>query len=136
MISAVTNQGLVRFAFHQGAINTERFIDFMERLIQEAEGRKVFLILDNLRVHHARQVKEWLAERAEAIEAFYLPSYTPEANPDEYLNRDLKTVLRSQEPKRTTHDLWSAARTFMEFLQRTPERVRAYFTHPSVRYAC
>jgi transposase len=136
MISAVTNQGLVRFAFHQGAINTERFIDFMDRLIQEAEGRKVFLILDNLRVHHARDVKAWLAERTEAIEAFYLPSYTPEANPDEYLNRDLKTVLRSQEPKRTTHDLWSAARAFMEFLQRTPERVRAYFTHPSVRYAC
>ena len=62
-------------------------------------------------------------------------SYTPEANPDEYLNRDLKTVLRSQEPKRTAHDLWSAARAFMEFLQRTPERVRAYFTHPSVHYA-
>ncbi len=135
MISAVTNQGLVRFAFHQGAINTDRFIDFMDRLIREAEGRKVFLIFDNLRVHHAGQVKEWLAERGEAIEAFYLPSYTPEANPDEYLNRDLKTVLRSQEPKRTTHDLWSAARTFMEFLQRTPGRVRAYFNHPSVRYA-
>ncbi|MBK8583488.1 MAG: IS630 family transposase [Flavobacteriales bacterium] len=135
MISAVTNQGLVRFAFHQGAINTDRFIDFMDRLIQEAEGRKVFLILDNLRVHHARQVKAWLAERIDLIEAFYLPSYTPEANPDEYLNRDFKTALRSQEPKRTTHDLWSAARNFMEFLQRTPERVRAYFTHPSVRYA-
>lgn len=135
MISAVTNQGLVRFAFYPGAINTDRFIDFMDRLIQEAEGRKVFLILDNLRVHHARPVKEWLAERTDAIEAFYLPSYTPEANPDEYLNRDLKTVLRSQEPKRTTHDLWSAARAFMEFLQRTPERVRAYFTHPSVHYA-
>lgn len=94
MISAVTNQGLVRFAFYPGAINTDCFIDFMDRLIQEAEGRKVFLILDNLRVHHARRVKEWLAERTGVIEAFYLPSYTPEANPDEYLSRDLKTVLR------------------------------------------
>ena len=95
----------------------------------------MFLILDNLRVHHAREVKEWLAERSECIEAFYLPSYTPEANSDEYLNRDLKAVLRSQELKRTTHDLWSAARAFMEVLQRTPERVRASFTHPWARHA-
>lgn len=136
MISAVTNQGLVQFTFHNGSINADRFIDFMDRLIRESNGLKIFLILDNLRVHHSRQVKEWLAERTQEIEAFYLPSYTPEVNPDEYLNRDLKTTLRSQEPKRTAHDLWTAARTFMEFLQRTPERVRAYFTHPSVRYAC
>lgn len=136
MISAITNQGLVRFALHEGSINTDRLIDFMGRLVNDAEGRKVFLILDNLRVHHALAVKEWLAERTAQIEVFYLPSYTPDANPDEYLNRDLKTSLRSQEPKRTRHSLWSAARTFMEFLERTPERVRAYFTHPRVRYAC
>jgi transposase len=136
MISAITNQGLVRFALHEGSINTDRLIDFMDRLVRDAEGRKVFLILDNLRVHHALAVKEWLATRAEQIEVFYLPSYTPDANPDEYLNRDLKTSLRSQEPKRTRHDLWSAARAFMEFLEKTPARVRAYFTHPCVHYAC
>jgi transposase len=135
MISAITNQGLVRFAMHQGSINTDRLIDFMERLVADSEDRKVFLILDNLRVHHAVAVKEWLATRADQIEVFYLPSYTPEANPDEYLNRDLKTSLRSQEPKRTRHDIWTAAREFMERLAQTPERVRSYFKHPSARYA-
>jgi transposase len=135
MISAITNQGLARFAFYEGSINTDRLIDFMGRLVDDAGGRKVFLILDNLRVHHALAVKAWLAERTAQIEVFYLPSYTPEANPDEYLNRDLKTNLRSQEPKRSRQDLYSAARNFMEFLQKTPERVRAYFTHPCVQYA-
>jgi transposase len=135
MISAITNQGLVRFAMHQGSINTDRLIDFMERLVADAEGRKVFLILDNLRVHHAVAVKEWLAGRKDQIEVFYLPSYTPEANPDEYLNRDLKSSLRSQEPKRSMHDIWTAAREFMERLAQTPERVRSYFTHPCARYA-
>jgi transposase len=70
------------------------------------------------------------------IEAFNLPSCAPEANPAEYFSRDLKKVLRSQEPKRTTHDPWSASRVLIELLQRTPEHVRACFAHPSVRCAC
>jgi len=135
MISAVTNQGLVRFALHDGSINTDRLIDFMERLIADAEVRKVFLILDNLRTHHACLVKEWLAQRITQIEVFYLPAYTPDANPDDYLNRGLKTTLRSQELKRSTSALKSAARAFMEFLQQTPERVRAYFKHTKAGYA-
>lgn len=135
MISAVTNQGALHFAIHEGAINTERFIDFMDRLVTDAKGKKVFLIVDNLRVHHALLVKEWLKNHSETIEVFYLPAYTPEANPDEYLNRDLKTNLRSQEPKRDAQSLWRAVRKFLEFLQHTPERVRSYFSHAPVRYA-
>jgi transposase len=35
-------------------------------------------------------VNQWLAESADKIEVFYLPSYSPELNPDELLNSDLK----------------------------------------------
>jgi transposase len=61
----------------------------MRRLTKDA-GRKVFLILDNLKVHHSKVVKAWLEKHREKIEAFYLPSYSPELNPYEYL----KTVSR------------------------------------------
>ena len=54
----------------------------MRRLIKDAD-RKVFLILTNLRVHHAKKVKAWLTERTDRIEVFYLPSYSPDLNPDE-----------------------------------------------------
>lgn len=60
MVSAISNQGLVRFEFLEGAMNTERMIGFMSRLVADSD-RKIFLILDNLRVHHARQVREWMA---------------------------------------------------------------------------
>ncbi|XFB08791.1 transposase, partial [Azotobacter salinestris] len=59
MVSAISNQGLVRFEFLEGAMNTERMIGFMSRLVADSD-RKIFLILDNLRVHHARLVREWL----------------------------------------------------------------------------
>ena len=48
----------------------------------------VFLVMDNLKVHHCKPVKEWLEKNKERIEVFYLPSYSPELNPDERLNAD------------------------------------------------
>ena len=83
MISAITNQGKVRFRVFEGTMNAEILKDFCRRLIKSST-RKVFLILDNLRVHHAKVFKKWLKQREDEIEVFYLPSYSPELNPDEY----------------------------------------------------
>lgn len=134
LISALTNQGLVRFACHDGAINAERFIDFMQSLIDDA-GAKVLLIVDNLRAHHAKAVRAWLATRAQHIEVFYLPPYSPEANPDELINRDLKTELRSRPAAKSVEALKRLALDFMACLAATPERIRRYFSNPNVAYA-
>ena len=134
MISVITNPGLVRFAFFEGAIDAERFIVFLQDLIQDAQ-RKVFLIVDNLRVHRANRVREWVAGNAGKIELFYLPPYAPELNPDEYLNRDLKTAIRSGPIAKNATALLGKARACMERIAAMPDRVRAYFSHDYVRYA-
>lgn len=134
MISAISNQGLVRFEFIEGAMNTDLMIGFLQGLIADST-RKVFLILDNLRVHHAKLVTEWLQEHQEKIEVFYLPPYSPELNPDEYLNREFKTRLRSSDRAQSKSALLEKANAFMEFLRETPQRVMAYFKHSAVRYA-
>lgn len=134
MVSAISNQGLVRFEFIEEAMNTDLFIGFMGRLIADSK-EKVFLILDNLKVHHAKLVTAWLAEHKDQIEVFYLPPYSPEINPDEYLNRDFKTVLRTSDRAPSKKVLLQKATTFMEFLSKTPERVMAYFKHAPVQYA-
>lgn len=92
MISAITNQGKVRFRVFDCTMNADILIDFCKRLIKPST-RKIFFILDNLRVHHAKVFKEWLTEHEDEIEIFYLPSYSPELNPDEYLNCDLKRAF-------------------------------------------
>lgn len=134
LISAVTNQGKVRFRFFDGTMNADLLIDFMKRLIKDAQ-RKVFLILDNLRVHHARKVKAWLAEHEEEIEVFYLPAYSPELNPDEYLNCDLKAGVHSGQPARNKKELKSKAMSHLRKLQKLPGRVAKYFEAEFIRYA-
>ena len=134
MISAVNNQGKVRFRIFEGSMNADLLIDFCKRLIKSAK-RKVYLILDNLRVHHARIFKAWLAEHDDEIEVFYLPSYSPELNPDEYLNCDLKAGVHSGRPARDKKQLKKKVLSHMRMLQKKPNRVAKYFEHEKIRYA-
>ena len=134
MISAVSNRGLMRFMLHDGALNADRFIAFLRRLIKDA-GQKVFLIVDNLKVHHAKLVKDWVAAHRHEIELFYLPAYAPDHNPDEYLNNDLKQKLRQQPQPASKDELVKNTRAVLRAIQRSPTRIKAYFTPTPVRYA-
>lgn len=103
-------------------------------VVKDAQ-RKMILIVDNLCVHHAKQVKAWLAKRVEQTEVFYLPAYSPELNPDEYLNCDLKGGVHSGKPSRSKEQLRRKATRYMLMLQRRPCRVSKYFQHEKIRYA-
>ena len=133
MISAVSNRGLMRFMLYEGALNADRFIAFLRRLIKDA-GRKVLLIVDNLKVHKAGRVQAWVKSHAHEIELFYLPSYAPDRNPTEYLNNDLKQQLRQQPQPGSKEELIRSAQV-LRAIQRSPRRVRAYFKPEPVRYA-
>lgn len=132
MISAISNRGELRFLLYSEAINSERLIEFMEALIQTANGRKVYFILDNLRVHHSKQVSHWVDDHKDEIALFHLPPYSPEYNPDEYLNNDLKQTLGSQAMVQNIQELEANASAFMGRLSDDHDHVKAYFHHPSL----
>ena len=134
LISTVTNQGKVRFMVYEKKMNSDTLIRFMKRLIKDP-GRKIFLILDNLKVHHSYIVKDWLEKHKDQIEIFFLPSYSPELNPDEYLNCDLKAGVHSKTPARTKDQLKNNAISHLRKLQKSPSRVKKYFKHPKIAYA-
>jgi len=134
MIAAVSNRGLVRFMLYEGALNADRFIAFLRRLVRDA-GRKVVPIVDNLKVHKAGKVQAWVEGRAHEIELCHLPAYAPDHNPTEHLNNDLKQKLRQQPQAGSTEELTERTRSVLRAIQRSPERVRAYFRPEPVRYA-
>ena len=134
MISTVTNQGKVEFMIYEGTMNADRFITFLNQLIKGKE-QKIYLILDNLRVHHSKIVKEWAEENKEKIELYYLPSYSPEKNPDEYLNCDLKQGLSQKPAPKNQEKLTEHLKEHMLLLQNNPQLVQKYFQHQDIRYA-
>lgn len=134
MISTVTNRGKCRWMIIDGAFNSDRLIEFMEHLVKDSH-RKVFLVLDHLRVHHSKPVKRWVNDHADEIELFFLPSYSPELNPDERLNADLKREITTVAPARSRKRLLEITTSHMKLIERSPERVTNYFGDPYISYA-
>ena len=134
VVSTVTNKGEMRWKVFSGALNARILIGFLNRLVRRRKD-KIFLLLDNLRVHHSKLVKHWLARNADRIEVFYLPSYSPELNPDELLNADLKQRVTTAAPARTAKALTRTAITSLRSIQKQPARIQSYFKHKDVNYA-
>jgi len=134
LISAINNQGKMQWMALQEPLNVEIFLKFLGQLIKYRK-RKVILIVDNLRVHHAKDVKAWLAQNKERIEVYYLPSYSPELNPDEYLNNDLKQNLNRDGVPANKTQLDAKVRLAMFKLEGRPEKIRSFFRHHKVLYA-
>jgi transposase len=134
MISTITNQGKVRWMVYTGKMNAALFIVFLTRLIAGAT-KKVFLIVDHLSVHEAAAVNQWLADKTDRIEVFYLPKYAPERNADEYLNCDLKANINTDGLPKDRAELTGKLRRFMQKLGKLPARVASYFKNKYIAYA-
>jgi transposase len=115
-------------------MNSDKFIDFMRRLIYDVK-KKVFFIVDNLRVHYSRKVRAWLEKHKDRIEVFYLPPYSPEYNPDELLNANLKRDIGNRTMPKSEKDLEHNVRSHMKMLQLAPEKVSSFFDAPFTGYA-
>lgn len=134
MISTVTNQGQVQFMIYSGSMNADRLIEFAAQLVKD-KVQKTFLILDNLRVHHSKKVKAWAEENIDLIEFFHLPSYSPEKNPDEYLNCDLKYGMSEKPSPKNVEQLTKNVESHMNMLKQNSDRVKKYFNHKEIKYA-
>src|SRR4030095_15205949 len=134
LITAVTNKGELRWMVVDGAVNAPTFIRFLGRLIRDARG-KVFLIVDRLKAHRARLVRDWLEAHRSEIEVHYLPSYSPDLHPDERVHAHPERELPSEEPARSREQRRRAAARRRRSLSRRPQRVRAIFRHQQFRYA-
>lgn len=134
MISAINNQGKVRFMVYEGALRMDTFLKFLWRVIKDAR-RKIFLIADNLRVHHAQKVQKWIDKHKDKIKIYFLPPYSPEHNPDEYMNQDVKIHMRHKPAPHSDRELKSGLRSYMRRLQRKSDKIVRFFEHKKVQYA-
>ena len=134
MLSAISNRGKLRFMLYKDNMNADKLIDFMRRLVHDSK-KKVFLILDNLRVHHSRNVRAWLLEHRDEIEVFYLPPYAPQYNPDELLNSDLKRSISKRPSPRSDKELEHNVRSHLKTVQLRPDKIRGFFGSSTTCYA-
>lgn len=133
MISAVSMRGAMYWMLFDGSMNSSRFIEFLALLIQDIRGR-IFLVVDNVSYHKSKETKAWLEKHKNRIELFYLPGYSPDLNPDEWVWKNIKNdnVARIV-PDRPGH-LYEIAEKALRMLRAAPEKIRSFFADPHLAY--
>ena len=133
-IASISNSGKVRFMLYAQKLTAQVFICCLERLVAK-RTRKLMWIVDRHPVHRSGAVQQWLYEHHDTIEMHFLPSYSPQLNPAEYLNCDVKQGVHSQPPTRNLTQLKERLRSHLFKLQKLPTRIVKYFQHPFIAYA-
>jgi transposase len=134
MISAITNQGRLNFMVFKKRFTAQVFIEFLRRLLRQND-RRVYLIIDRHPVHRSHKVKDWVEEHEEQLRLIFLPSYSPEINPDELLNQDVKTNALGRQRPGDQPELMGKVRSYLRSRQCKPDIVAKYFQGKHVQYA-
>lgn len=135
VIQAIGNRGELCFSVFEGHFSQAVYLDFLKRLLKQAAGRKLHLVVDGHPVHRGKKVNAWLGERAELIQVHQLPGYSPELNPAELLNNDTKHAALTRRRPRDPDELLDGTRSHLHRRQKQPHVIRSFFQHPDVYYA-
>lgn len=133
MVSAVSPRGELHFRVHEKGIKKEEFLEFCKMLIADT-GRPVFIILDNSSVHHAKIIKEYAEQSGGMLTVFFLPPYSPDLNPDEWVWKNVKHDNLGRASVRNESELAQFAQAALTKLKELPEKVKAFFGDPALRY--
>ena len=134
LISAVSAQGEFRFMTVKGRIGAPKFIEFLKRLVHNAE-RMIFLIVDGHPAHKAKSVARFTESVKERLRVFFLPPYSPELNPDERVWNDLKNNAVGRKSVNSPKQLHKVVLSHLRLVQKSPDRVRSYFQNETTKYA-
>ena len=134
VISAISNDGDLRFMTYPQTMTGVLFVTFLAKLIAGA-SRKIYLIVDRLPGHTSAVVDAWLAAHESHLELFYSPRRAPERMPVEYLNNEMKSGVNAEKLPDDKKELRSNLQRFLQSLAKLPEHVASYFLNPFVEYA-
>lgn len=134
LIASVTPNGDLNYHLFPGTLTANKFIDYLEQLIASTD-KKVFLVLDRHPAHTAGVVDEWVDDHNDEIELVWLPRYSPEYNPEEFLNNDVKASLKSQPLPEDTPAFVETIRNILNEIATLPERIKGYFRESKLNLA-
>jgi transposase len=133
MISAVSPKGKLRFMVHDKGLKSEEFITFCRRLLDDTGG-KVFLIVDGSTIHTSGVTKRFVARTEGRLELFFLPPYSPELNPDEWIWKNVKQDRVGRQAVQSNEELRLFITAALYRLQKLPRLVLSFFADPHLAY--
>lgn len=134
MISSISNRGHLQFMIIDGRFNSEVFQKYLKQMIKYSK-QKIYFITDGHPAHKTKKLNQWIAENKSKIKIFFLPPYSPELNPQEYLNQDIKTNVIGKKRPINKEQMKNNVKQFMKKRKNDRKQVQKYFHEKHVRYA-
>lgn len=135
MIAVIANDGHLAWELYDGKFNQHVFIAYLERLLCHHPERKIHLVLDGHPSHRSKLVLAWVKEHGAQIEFHFLPGYSPELNPVELLDHDVKANAVGRQRPRSLAEMKKSVADYLEQRKRMPDIIKRFFTHRATAYA-
>lgn len=133
MVSAISPRGELRFPVHEGTMDAVRFIEFCKGMLHDID-RPLFFIVDGSSVHKAVKAREFVAATEGRLQLFFLPSYSPQLNPDEWVWKNVKHDRIARKVPQSRDELRAIAHSALRRLQQPPGTVHGFFRDPHLAY--
>jgi transposase len=133
MISAISPRGQMHFSFLEGNLNSGLFIDYLKNLMHDIPG-PILLIVDGYPSHKSKETREFVQGTEGRLNLFFLPPYSPELNPDEWVWKSIKHDWVGKMAVRSIAEMRNGIDTAVAKLQSTTELLLGFFRDPDLAY--
>jgi transposase len=129
MISAISPRGKIHFSFLSGNLNSALFIDYLKKLMHDIIG-PIFLIVDGYPSHKSKETLEFVQSTEGRLNLFFLPPYSPELNPDEWVWKNIKHDWVGKMASRNIVEMRNGVDKAVARLQSAAQFVLGFFRDP------
>lgn len=134
VLSVVTATGMLRYKVTEKRIDSQVYIEFLTQLLRDRDSPFI-LIADRASFHHSKAVCSFVRRHRHQLRVYFLPSYSPELNPDEHVWEEIKDKQLGRQPVRSKLDLKEKLHSVLKYLQAHSARVKSFFELPDTKYA-
>jgi transposase len=133
-LALVTKDGQMEYEMTQGHINSEVYIDFIDKVLSHRD-RPLILFVDRVAFHRSKEVRSYVRSNRARIRIYFLPKYAPEYNPMEQGWEEIKDNQIRKRPVYSRDDLKNRLNAALKTLKCDVERIRSFFLLPHTMYA-
>ena len=127
--SAISNSGRMVFRLEKpkDRITSLHHIDFLKQVQKNHPSRKIIIIEDQAPVHTGKIVQKFIEENKKRFALYYLPTYSPDLNPDEHVWGYLKGFKLKAHQAKSIKEFKPLILSKMRSIQRQPKLINSLF---------
>ncbi len=130
-MSAISKSGSLIFTLHEKRIASDEIINFLDQMLKHHKRRHLVVVMDGAKPHTSKKTKEFIVKQ-KRLHVYYLPSYSPDFNPDEKVWNYLKHHALKGHQAKTKEEIKNLAQVKLEAMSKNPALMSKIFFRSNI----